>query len=76
LIGAGVATLDAAGLLAPLELAPAALSSADYWVEQFAIRYPRLFQILVNQAAKVGTGPPVAGTTLAFFLNWMEEHLR
>jgi RHS repeat-associated protein len=73
--GAAVLTLDVAGLLAPLYLAPGALASASYWVEQFAIRYPRTYQFLLERASRVGTGPPVASASSAFFLSWMEEHL-
>lgn len=73
--GAAALTLTTAALLAPLELAPAALGSASYWVEQFAIRYPRAYQFLVERAARAGTGPPVVSTTTTFFLNWIEEHM-
>jgi RHS repeat-associated protein len=74
--GAAVLTIDAAGLLAAVEAAPSALSTIDVWVEKFATQYPRQYMFLMQQASKVGSGPPVASTTAAFFWSWLEEHIR
>jgi RHS repeat-associated protein len=75
--GAFVLTADAAGvLLLGAEAAPAALGTTDYWAEQFAARYPRLYQVIVNAAANAGTRPPVATTAGTFFWRWLEQHIR
>jgi RHS repeat-associated protein len=74
--GAAILTIDAAGLFAAVAAAPAALSTIDVWVEEFATLYPRQYLFLAQQASKVGTGPPVASTTAAFFWGWLEEHIR
>jgi hypothetical protein len=50
------------------------LAAAAYWGEQFATRYPKLYLFALQQASTIGAKPPVAGTALAIFWNWMEEH--
>lgn len=73
--GAVVLTIDAAGILVPAAIAPDALAAADYWAEQFAIRYPKLYAFLLSRAANSGGGPPITGIA-AFFARWIEQHLQ
>lgn len=70
--GAGVLALDVLLLGAPVADVEGAI--AAYWVEQFATRYPRLYLFALQQASSIGAKPPVAGTALAIFWGWMEEH--
>lgn len=72
--GAGVMALDVVALGFPVADIPGGLAAASYWIEQFATRYPRVYLFALQQASTVGAKPPVAGTALAIFWNWMEEH--
>jgi RHS repeat-associated protein len=68
LLGRGVAAL--------VDRVAGSFAAADYWTEQFAIRYPRLYQLLLEQAATIGTKPPGALAAAEFFRRWVEEHVK
>ncbi len=76
--GAGVLTLDigVVALTLPVDEMVGGLAAADYWTEQFAIRYPRLYQLVLEQVSTVGTKPPVALAAAEFFKHWVEEHAK
>jgi hypothetical protein len=44
--------------------------------EQFAIRYPRLYQLVLEQVSTAGTKPPVALAAAEFFKHWVQEHAK
>jgi RHS repeat-associated protein len=73
--GAGVLTVDVAGVAVPLADVPGGLAALDYWTEQFAIRYPQLYRILVEQAASAGSKPPAATAAAEALIHWIEGHI-
>jgi RHS repeat-associated protein len=73
--GAVAGTAGLGFLLSPLGLTQASLGRASYWVEMFAVAYPRTYLFALQQISKIGSSPPVAGTAAATFLEFVKKGL-